>query len=152
MPQYFEQRILPYNTLQMFDLVADIEKYPEFIPWVSAARILERKQNELLAQLAVKFKAVRSKYTSKVSLERPVETDYSGLIYVRLVEGPFKHLENEWKFEPIDDGSCCITFDINFQFHSAMFEKMIGSLFNKAVRKMTNAFEQRAEELYGGCK
>ncbi len=143
MPTHSDRRAVPYSAEQMFDLVAGIEKYPEFLPWCTAARIRRRTDNLIVADLAIGFKAVREKFTSKVELSPPHRID------VTYAEGPFKYLNNRWIFEPQPDGSCIIDFFVDFEFRSILLQKIIGLLFNEAVKRMVRAFEQRAHDLYG---
>lgn len=127
----------------MFDLVADVGRYPEFLPWCSAARIRKRDGDVFWADLVIGFKVFRERFTSRVELFRP------GRLDVGYTEGPFRHMHNQWLFRPEDDGGCTIEFDIDFEFRSAILQKAIGVLFHEAVRRMVNAFEARARELYG---
>lgn len=144
MPKHAERRHLPYRADQLFDLVADVERYPEFLPWCTGARIRERKDNVIVADLLIGFRMVRERFTSRVTLSRP------GRIDVAYSEGPFRYLENHWKFEPQSDGSCVIDFYVDFEFRSRMLQALIGALFGEAVRRMVGAFEGRAKQLYGG--
>lgn len=144
MPTHAEQRVLPYRPDQLFDLVADIERYPEFLPWCVAARIRSRQGQEILADLVIGFKMIRERFTSRVNLDRPgrrIDVSYS--------EGPFRYLNNHWLFEEMPDGTTRIDFFVDFEFRSAMLQKIIGMLFNEAVRRMVAAFEARAKALYG---
>ncbi len=144
MPTHAEQRVLPYRPDQLFDLVADIERYPEFLPWCVAARIRSRQGQEILADLVIGFKMIRERFTSRVKLDRPgrrIDVSYS--------EGPFRYLNNHWLFEEMPDGTTRIDFFVDFEFRSAMLQKIIGMLFNEAVRRMVAAFEARAKALYG---
>jgi coenzyme Q-binding protein COQ10 len=143
MPTHAERRHLPYRQDQLFDLVADVERYPEFLPWCTGARIRERKDNVITADLLIGFRMMRERFTSKVTLNRP------GGIDVAYSEGPFRYLDNHWKFEPQPDGSCVIDFYVDFEFRSRLLQRMIGVLFNEAVRRMVGAFEGRAKQLYG---
>jgi coenzyme Q-binding protein COQ10 len=143
MPTHAENRRLPYSAEQLFDLVADVERYPEFLPWCLAARVRERKDNTITADLLIGFKMVRERFTSRVVLDRP------GRIDVSYAEGPFRYLNNHWSFLPQDDGSCVIDFYVDFEFRSRMLQRIIGMLFNEAVRRMVGAFEGRARQLYG---
>jgi coenzyme Q-binding protein COQ10 len=143
MSKYTEQRVLPYAAEQLFDLVADVEKYPQFLPWCVAARIRERKGNEISADLAIGFKMYRERFTSRVILDRP------RTIHVTYSDGPFRYLENEWRFEPLAGGQCRIHFYVDFEFKSRILQKVIEVLFNEAVRRMVAAFEERARKLYG---
>lgn len=142
MPTHAEKRLLPFTPEQLFDLVADIESYPEFLPWCTAARIRRREGNELHADLVIGFKMVREKYTSRVRLDHPRRID------VEYLEGPFKYLNNHWVFEPTEGGTL-IDFYVDFEFRSALLQKLIGMVFNEAVRLMVGAFETRARKLYG---
>ena len=139
-----EQRLLGYRPEQMFDLVADIERYPEFLPWCIGARIRERNDTLVVADLIIGFKMIRERFTSRVSLDREHLT-----IEVAYADGPFKQMTNRWRFEPTSDGRCRIDFYVAFEFRSAMLQKLIGVLFHEAVRRMVSAFETRARKLYG---
>ncbi len=143
MPTHAERRLLPYTAEQLFDLVADVERYPEFLPWCLGARIRERKGNEIIADLLIGFKMVRERFTSRVVLDRP------DAIHVSYSEGPFRYLNNHWRFLPQRDGGCLIDFYVDFEFRSRMLQKIIEVLFNEAVKRMVGAFEGRARQLYG---
>jgi len=142
MPRHEERRVLPYRPDQLFDLVADIEKYPQFLPWCVAARIRSRNDDLVIADLVIGFKMFRERFTSRVTLMRPDRID------VTYAEGPFKHLANHWRFLPHPVG-CEIDFFVEFEFRSHLFERLIGALFDEAVRRMVAAFETRAHKLYG---
>lgn len=142
---HHETRVVPYTADQMFDLVADVARYPEFLPWVTAARIKSGDADGFVADVLVGFKSFREKFTSRVVLNRAKR-----VIIAEYLEGPFKHLTNTWHFEPNAIGGCTIDFDIDFEFKLRVLEKLIGSLFDRAVMKMTDAFETRAAQLYGG--
>lgn len=144
MPSHSEQRTLPFTPDQLFDLVADIGKYPEFLPWCVGARILDQKDDEIRAELAIGYKAIRERFTSLVTLDRP-----NRRILVRYVEGPFKYLENQWRFEPLEPSGCRLDFHVDFEFRSRLMESLIGRFFGEAVRRMVRAFETRAADLYG---
>ncbi len=143
MPKHSERQTSPYTPEQLFSLVADVAKYPEFLPWCRAARILERKENEFLAELVISFAHHSERYTSRVSLDRPHE------INVTMVRGPFEYLTNHWRFTSKEEGGTSIDFALDFTFRSKILEKLIGSLFAKATQKMVTAFKVRADELYG---
>ena len=145
MPTHAEQRLLPYQPQQLFDLVADVERYPEFLPWCKAARVRQRESEErqIVADLVVGFKMVRERFTSRVDLE-PEER----VIRVQYVDGPFRYLNNTWQFIEHADG-CMIDFYVDFEFRSRVLQTMLQPLFNEAVRRMVAAFEGRAKELYG---
>ncbi len=142
MPSHTEQQFSPYTPQQLFDLVADIEKYPDFLPWCRAARILERRENEFLGELIISFAHITESYTSSVTLSAPHSID------VVMVKGPFEYLTNQWKFTPVENGTR-IDLTLDFKFRSRILEKLIGSLFSKATSKMAGAFKKRADELYG---
>jgi coenzyme Q-binding protein COQ10 len=143
MPEHRESRILPYTPAQIFALVADVERYPEFLPWCVACRVTARPSpHEFTADLVVGFKMVREQFTSRVSLERHER------IRVLYVKGPFQHLENEWRFAPVPEGTR-VEFFLSFEFRSALLQTLIGALFEEAVRRMVAAFEMRARKLYG---
>ena len=142
MPRHSEQRFLPYTPDQLFDLVADVKRYDEFLPWVTAVRVRSSSETELVADLIVGFGAFRERFTSRVQKERP------GKITVDYVEGPLKFLHNEWRFEPADGGTN-LGFTVDFAFRNRIFEAVAGQVFDRALRRMTNAFEERAAVLYG---
>jgi len=144
MPTHAEKRHLPYTSQQMFDLVADVERYPEFLPWCVGARIRRTIGTTLFADLVIGFKMVRERYTSKVVLDRP-----NWRIDVTYTEGPFHYLDNHWVFEPAEDGGCDIDFFVDFEFRSRVLQLLIGALFNEAVRLMVHSFEKRAAQLHG---
>jgi coenzyme Q-binding protein COQ10 len=126
----------------MFDLVADVGKYPQFLPWCVGARVRTRTETELVADLTIGFGPFRETFTSRVLMERP------GLIQVRYENGPFKYLNNQWKFLP-DDRGCRVDFFVDFEFRSKLLQAAIGAVFNEAVRRMVNAFLTRARQIYG---
>jgi coenzyme Q-binding protein COQ10 len=142
MPGIREIRRLPYSCEEMFDLVADVGRYGEFLPWVVATRVKSDSETEMVADMLVGFKALREKFTSRVYKKRPRE------IEVVYVDGPLKDLDNVWTFEPTENG-CEIHFCVDFQFKNIMFEALAGQYFDRAFRKMVAAFETRAEQLYG---
>ncbi len=143
MPTHAERRVLPYTPEQLYTLVAEVEHYPEFLPWCVAARIRERKENLITADLVIGFRMIRERFTSKVGLDPDGKK-----IHVTYAEGPFKYLNNHWRFEEHHDG-CVIDFYVDFEFKSKLLQKMIEALFHEAVRRMVAAFETRAEDLYG---
>ncbi len=143
MPRHSETRRLPYSPEQMFDLVADVGRYGEFLPWVSAVRVRSNSETEMVADLIVGFKGLRETFSSRVSKQRP------GHIRVDYLEGPLKHLHNDWQFRPDGQGGCLVDFEVDFTFKSRVFEMLAGQVFDRALRMMINAFEQRAAALYG---
>lgn len=144
MPTHAEKKKLPYTKEQLFTLVADVERYPEFLPWCLAARIKQRVDNVFWADLVIGFKMVKERFTSRVELIAPDRVDVS------YSEGPFKHMNTHWIFIEDSDGSgTWIDFYVDFEFRSPLLQKIIGFLFSEAVSKMVAAFEKRAEALYG---
>lgn len=143
MPRHSETRHLPYTQEQLFDLVADVARYDEFLPWVVAVRVRSSSEKETIADLVVGFNAFKERFTSRVVKERP------GRICVDYIEGPLKYLHNEWKFDRAADGGTDIGFSVDFAFKSRLFESLVGAMFDRALRRMTSAFEQRAAALYG---
>lgn len=143
MPTHAERRVLPYTPQQLYDLVADVERYPEFLPWAVACRIRKKQDNVIWADLVIGFKLIRERFTSKVTLH-PEKL----AIHVEYVEGPFHHLNNHWVFEPHPDG-CTVDFYVDFEFRNKVLQTIIGALFNEAVKRMVAAFETRAKQLYG---
>ncbi len=127
----------------MYDLVADVKRYPEFLPWVSAIRVRQDSKTEMLADMVVGFKALRETFSSRV-----VKTPNSGII-VDYLDGPMKHLHNSWKFEDMPDGGSVVDFTVDFSFRNRVFEALAGQFFDSALRKMTSAFIERADDLYG---
>ena len=146
MPRHSEDRYLPYTPEQLFDLVADVEHYDEFLPWVVAVRVRSTSEAETVADLVVGFGAFKERFTSRVVKERPMR------ICVDYVEGPLKYLHNEWRFERAADGGTDVHFSVDFAFRSRLFESLAGATFDRALRRMINAFEQRAAALYGISK
>lgn len=139
-----EQRALPHTPEQLFDLVADVEKYPEFLPWCVGARIRSRDDDTLVADLIIGFRGITDKFTSRVKLDRAAMK-----IDVAYQDGPFKYLNNHWLFLTSETGKCDIDFFIDFEFKSRILQALMGPLFNEAVRRMVGAFEDRAQQLYG---
>ena len=142
MATHAERRALSYTPDQMFALVADVEHYPDFLPWCRAARITRRDGNVIHADLVIGFKMFRERFSSKVTLIPPHQ------IHVDYVKGPMRHLNNHWRFEPHEKG-CLIDFHVDFELRSALLDAAIGLLFHEAARRMVSAFEARAKALYG---
>lgn len=146
MPSLTQIKILPHSAHHMHDLVMDIEKYPEFLPWCKQARITQiLSQNNLHADLLINFKNFLEKYSSNVIHGKTASGEY--FVDVVAIKGPFKNLVNKWRFRDLEDGNCEVEFFIEFEFNSIFLTKMIGAIFEKAAEKMMSAFEKRAEEL-----
>ncbi len=143
MPHHHERRSLPHSAEQMYDLVADVARYPEFLPWVSAIRIRKDDETEMLADMIVGFKSLRETFSSRV-----VKTQKTAIV-VDYLDGPMKHLHNSWTFEDVAGGGSVVDFTVDFSFRNRMFEALAGQFFDSALRKMTGAFIERADELYG---
>ena len=146
MPTHNETRILRYSAQQMYDLVADVGSYPEFLPWCAAARIksvtVDGDSTVMAADLVVSFKAFRERFSSKVVLHSEnlfIDTEY--------LDGPFKYMKSNWKFEDVP-GGCAVSFFVDFQFKNVILQKVIGLVFNEAMQRIVRAFETRANSLY----
>jgi len=138
-----------FSSLQLYSLVADIEKYPHFLPWCSAARIISRTDETIMAELLIHFAAFYERYTSEVKLVTPRTSDGKYEIIVSLVEGPFNQLSNYWSFRADPKtGKTEVTFEIEFEFKSPLLQKMIGSIFEGSLKKMMQSFENRAKLIY----
>ena len=141
MPRHAETRRLPYTCEQMFDLVADVPRYAEFLPWVSQIRVRSNSDTEMVAEMIVGFKGLRETFTSKVEKARPEH------IHVDYLDGPLKYLRNDWTFRP-DGTGCMVDFSVDFAFKNRVFEMLAGQVFGAALRRMIGAFEERAAVLY----
>ena len=146
MTSYAETKYLPYTAREMFDLVADISSYPEFLPWCAAARVRKEVQKgevkQVEADLVISFKVFREKFGSRVLLDTSnyvIETDY--------IDGPFRYMHSVWSFENCEEG-CEVKFDVDFEFKNAMLQSIIGLVFNDAMQRIVRAFERRASDLY----
>ena len=147
MPTHSETRNLPYSAQQMYDLVADVRSYPQFLPWTAAARILKEEDlgdhHLMEADLVISFKVFRERFTSRVLLwdaDKKIETAY--------LDGPFKYMKSNWSFED-QPGGCTVYFDVDFEFRNAILQGIIGVVFNDAMQRVVRAFEARAHKLYG---
>lgn len=143
MPTHAEKRSLPYTPEQMFNLVLDIERYPEFLPWCQQCNIISQKNNTMLANLVVGYKVFREWFTSRVTYEKP------NSIRVEYINGPLRYLSNTWGFSETPEGGCLVDFYVDFEFKNPIFQKVMGVFFNEIVKRMVGAFEERATELYG---
>lgn len=152
MPTHAEKRVMEYSAAQMYALIADIGRYPEFLPWCAAARVRSTRAlpdgaGEVVdADLVISFKLFRERFASRVTL-RPD----ANRIDVEYLDGPFRYLNNHWKFVAIGENRCEVDFFVDFEFRSAMLQKVIGLVFNEAMRRIVRAFEQRAADLYGAA-
>jgi len=147
MPKHSESRFLPYTPLQMYELVADVTSYPDFLPWVAAARvrgITPQGGNEVMeADLVVSFRVFRERFGSRVTLfpdASRIDTEY--------IDGPFRHMQSRWRFWDAD-GGCKIEFDVDFEFRNRLLQGAAGMFFHEAMQRIVRAFEHRARELYG---
>lgn len=142
MPTHAEERVVPFTPAQMYDLVADVGRYPEFLPWCTGARVRERSETLVVADLMIGYKMIRERFTSRVTLQ-PEDRR----IDVRYIEGPFRYLQNHWIFKDHEQG-CLVDFYVDFEFKSRFLQRMVQPFFNEAVKRMVRAFESRAQELY----
>jgi coenzyme Q-binding protein COQ10 len=142
MPTHAEHKLVQYRPDQLFDLVADVDKYPQFLPWCVGARVRSSTETELVADLTIGFGPFRESFTSRVELDRPRQ------VRVRYENGPFRYLKNQWTFTP-DPKGCRVDFFVDFEFRSRLLQAAIGVVFNEAVRLMVNAFLKRAREVHG---
>lgn len=148
MPKHHEIKALPYSAAQMYDLVADVASYPQFLPWNSAARVTSRTptpEGEVMeADLVISFKVFRERFASRVMLypaARRIETEY--------LDGPFRHMKSTWGFTDLAAGGCEVEFFVDFEFRNALLQGIIGVVFNDAMQRIVRAFERRAAALYG---
>lgn len=145
MPKFNETKILKYTARQLYDLVLDVEKYPEFVPWCKGCKIISNNEDGILAELSVRFGPFEKSYISCIT--HGVEDDCY-YINVHQVSGPFNILETNWIFKKYNKFATELSFDINFEFKSAMVNSLIGNIFNKASKDMVEAFETRATSIY----
>ena len=143
MPTHAEKRVLPYTKQQLFDLGAQVDRYPEFLPWCLGCRVKSRTDEQVVADMVIGFKVFREGFTSRVHLNKPDRVD------VAYENGPFKYLDNHWIFNDMGEGKTEIDFYVDFEFRSRILQAAIGAVFNEAVRRMISAFEERAHDLYG---
>ena len=149
MPSFATTRRVAHTAANMFDLVADAEKYPQFLPLCEALRIRGRQETGegrsiLVADMTVSFKLVRETFTSRVLLDRP-----ANLIRVAYLDGPFEHLDNVWTFADVGERTCDVGFSIDYAFKNRVLGALMGTMFDRAFRKFAEAFEKRADEVYG---
>ena len=149
MPRYSNKRRVQHGAEQMFDLVADVERYPEFVPLCQSLKIRQRMPKPdgtelVVADMTVSFKLVRETFTSQITLDRP-----NLKILVQYLKGPFSSLENRWTFEPRGEGACDVGFFIAYEFKSRMLAMLMGTMFDAAFSRFSAAFEKRADAIYG---
>ncbi len=149
MPNFTSKRRVRHSAGEMFDLVADVERYPEFVPLCNALKVRQRQPKEdgvevVVADMSVAYKLVRESFRSRVTLDRP-----NLQVLVEYLEGPFSHLENRWTFRPAEPDACEVEFYIDYEFRSRVLGLLMGAMFDTAFRRFARAFEQRADQLYG---
>ena len=149
MPKFYSKRRVRHTAQQMFDLVADVERYPEFVPLCHSLKIRQRTPQPdgteiVIADMTVSFKLVRESFTSRVTLDRP-----NLKILVEYLKGPFSNLENRWIFEPRSDTECDVGFYLTYEFKSRMLALLMGAMFDTAFARFAAAFEKRADAVYG---
>ncbi|MBM3602572.1 MAG: type II toxin-antitoxin system RatA family toxin [Alphaproteobacteria bacterium] len=142
MPSHHEQKLLPYPADFVFDLVADVARYPEFLPWCVSSKILRCGDSWFMANLGIGYKLIQERFTSKVLLDR------ANTIDVQYFDGPFRTLSNRWQFQAVGQDQCRIDFTLAFEFKSRLLHALVEGLFLEVVRRMVDAFEQRAQQLY----
>ena len=142
MVKYFVKKKLNYSNKQMFDLISDVAKYPEFLPWCKAANIYNKSDNTFYSDMEIGFKLINEKFTSKVTLVEEYK------VFSEAISGPFKKMNNIWEIISISGNECEINLTIEFEFKSFILQNIIGKLFEKASKKMITAFEERANDLY----
>ncbi len=149
MPKFESQRKVPHSPDQMFDLVADVERYPEFLPLCEALSVRSRKERDgkqlLIADMTVGYKAIRETFTTQVLLNRGEH-----IIDVQYIDGPFRYLNNRWTFLPDGETGCTVNFFIDYEFKSRILGALMGSMFDRAFRMFAEAFEARAAKVYSG--
>lgn len=143
MPTHRETKTLPFTATQMYALVVDIAKYPEFLPWCAGARIISQTEEMILAELTIGYKKIRERFTSRVHINNVDKT-----IHVSYVSGPLKYLRNEWAFTDLSDGNCSVDFFVHFEFSSRILSHLMDMFFDIAFKRMVDAFEKRAIEIY----
>jgi coenzyme Q-binding protein COQ10 len=149
MPQFSTTRRVQHSAADMFDLVADVERYPQFVPLCQSLAVRRRsKEGEgrevIVAEMTVAYKFIRETFTSRVTLERPNMT-----ILVEYLEGPFRRMNNRWSFRPVSETSCEVEFFLAYEFRSRTLGVLMGSVFDAAFRRFATAFERRADQVYG---
>ena len=149
MPTFSTKRRVRHSATEMFDLVADVERYPEFVPMCRGLKVRQRTPGEegievIVADMTVSFKLVRETFRSRVTLDRP-----NLKILVEYLQGPFSHMQNRWSFKPDGDEACEIEFFIDYEFKSRTLGMLMGAMFDAAFRRFAAAFEQRADQVYG---
>ena len=147
MPTFSTERRVPHSAGEMFDLVADVESYPQFLPLCESLVIRGRREENgrevLVADMTVAYKIIRETFTSRVTLDRA-----NLVIQASYLDGPFRHLDNRWTFTPAGDNACVVNFWIDYEFRSRALSALMGAMFDRAFRKFAEAFEARADEIY----
>jgi coenzyme Q-binding protein COQ10 len=149
MPQFSTKRRVQHSASEMFDLVADVERYPEFVPLCQSLAVRKRTpdgegREVIVADMTIAYKLIRETFTSRVTLDRPKLT-----ILVEYLEGPFRRLNNRWSFRPTSDSACDVEFFLAYEFRSRTLGLLMGSVFDAAFRRFAAAFERRADQVYG---
>lgn len=149
MPSFRSTRRVPHTPHEMFELVADVERYPEFLPLCTGLRVIRRTPDEggretLVAEMSIGYRSIAERFTTKVVLDRAALD-----IHVSYIDGPFRYLENRWEFRPDDGGGSSVRFSIEYEFRSIALGLLMGAMFDRAFRRFTDAFETRADDVYG---
>jgi coenzyme Q-binding protein COQ10 len=149
MPKYTTEQRLAHSAAEMLALVADVERYPEFVPMCERLVVRARRQDEggremLVADMTIAYAVIRETFTTEVAVDRAANT-----VAISYIDGPFHHLDSRWTFVPDSERACLVRFAIDYEFRSRMLSAVMGSVFDSAIRKFTDAFEKRADEVYG---
>lgn len=152
MPQFSTKRRVRHSVSDMFDLVADMESYPQFVPLCRSLKVRNRVPKGegveiALSEMTVAYKLIHETFTTRVTMDRP-----NMQIFVEYLHGPFSHLQNRWAFRPVGEDACDVEFFISYEFSSRMLAMLMGAMFDMAFRRFADAFERRADQVYGNKK
>ena len=140
--------LVGYPAEKMFDLVNEVDRYPEFLPWCGGVEVIEESERMILAALKIDYKGIKQRFSTRNRIDKPLG-DKPGSITMSLVDGPFRALDGQWKFNPLGEGACKIEFSLSYEFSSTLLNKVFGPVFNYIANSFVDAFVKRAEHLYG---
>jgi ribosome-associated toxin RatA of RatAB toxin-antitoxin module len=143
MPTVSKSALVSHSAADMYGLVDDVEAYPQFLPWCGGARVISRNEDEVHAGIDIAYGAVRKSFTTRNRLQK------NKMIEVRLVEGPFKHLEGYWRFDALSESACKVSLDMQYEFSSKLIGLAVGPVFSQIANTLVDSFCQRADALYG---
>lgn len=143
MPNISKQALVPYTAAEMFDLVDDVDAYSQFLPWCRTSRVLSRSEDEVKASIEIAHGALHKSFTTRNRIQ------HAKMIEMRLLEGPFRHLEGFWRFEPLGERACKVSLDLEFEFASRLIGLAMGPIFSQISSSLVDAFVKRAEQVYG---